>query len=136
MKNRLIYFALVMMTAFAVVSCANEEEAGYPPVYGQVYCVNQNPVVGDSLIFKVAIKESGYGIYKAEYKWKVDGKTYKTVKVIDPLSEVPEIGFIATKAGTYRVSMDATFNMSIMLPSGQIVSSASAKEGSVKVLAN
>ena len=43
MKRVLFYIAAALMAVFTFTSCV-EDEYGYPPVYGKVYCVNENPV--------------------------------------------------------------------------------------------
>ncbi|MBO5933781.1 MAG: hypothetical protein J6Q19_08690 [Bacteroidaceae bacterium] len=134
MKRNLFYIALALIGLFTLSGCM-EEEYGYPPVYGKVYCVNENPVAGDSLIFRVEVKEPGNGAYKAEYKWTVNGKQYKVEKVLDPLKKAPELGIPNAKAGKYEVSMSAKFNMSIAMQTGQIASTAQSKSGSVIVAA-
>ena len=134
MKKVLFYITAALIAAFTFTSCV-EEEYGYPPVYGKVYCVNENPVAGDSLIFRVEIKEPRNGAYKATYTWKVNGTTYKKVEVLDPLKKAPELGVPNAKAGRYDVSMSAKFNMSIPMQTGQIISAAQSKAGSVTVAA-
>lgn len=134
MKKRIFYIVVAVMAVFAFASCM-EDEYGYPPVYGKVYCVNKNPVAGDSLIFRVEVKEPGNGAYKATYTWKVDGTHYKTVDVLDPFAETPEIGYPNAKAGTYRVSMSATFKMALPMESGQVSSAASSQTGTITVAA-
>ena len=133
MKKSLLFIVAALFVVFTFTGCV-EEEYGYPPVYGKVYCVNENPVAGDSLIFRVEIKEPGNGIYKATYTWKINNETYK-VDVLDPLASVPEIGYPNAKAGTYNVSMSASFKMSYPMVSGQIASSASSQMGTIKVAA-
>jgi hypothetical protein len=80
MKKVLFYITAAIIAAFTFTSCV-EDQYGYPPVYGKVYCVNENPVAGDSLIFRVEIKEPGNGAYKATYTWRVNGVEYKKVDV-------------------------------------------------------
>jgi len=134
MKKVLFYITAALIAAFTFTSCV-EEEYGYSPVYGKVYCVNENPVAGDSLIFRVEIKEPGNGIYKATYTWKVNGTNYKKVEVLDPLKKAPELGIPNAKAGRYDISMSAKFNMSIPMQTGQIASAAQSQTGSVTVKA-
>lgn len=134
MKKVLFYITAALIAAFTFTSCV-EEEYGYPPTYGKVYCVNENPVAGDSLIFRVEVKDPGNGAYKAEYKWKVNGEQYKVETVLDPLKKAPELGIPNAEARKYEVSMTAKFNMSIPMVTGQIVSAAQTQTGSVTVKA-
>ena len=134
MKKVLFYITAAIIAVFTFTSCV-EDEYGYPPVYGKVYCVNENPVAGDSLIFRVEIKEPGNGAYKATYTWRVNGVEYKKVGVLDPFVKAPEIGYPNAKAGTYRVSMSASFKMALPMESGQIASSASSQTGTITVAA-
>jgi len=134
MKTRKTLCA-VLVAAIAMIGLAacEKEEYGYAPTYGKIYCVNSNPVVGDTLELAVEIKDPGNRCYKAEYVWKGDnGDFYKTVTMLDPLLDCPRVKFVPTHSGTISFTMNASFKLSMPSVNGQIAAFANTS-GSIKV---
>lgn len=123
---------VALLLTVITVGCV-EDEYGYPPVYGEVYCVEQEPMAGDSVTLRVKIEKPGNGAYRAEYSWKINGTTVKKETVIDPFATAPELKYKFAQPGSYNVSMTATFRMSMPMASGQIASNAASKVGKVRI---
>lgn len=134
MKTRkFVYAAMVAFAAITSLTACEEEEYGYAPKYGSIYCTNENPRVGDTLTLSVSIKEPGNRCYKAKYVWKGDnGNFCKTVDMLDPLLEAPTVKFVPTHSGNIYFSLDVTFKLSVMSQGGQVSDYASAS-GTIKV---
>lgn len=154
-----IVFAIAVLSLCFMAAC-QEEEYGYPPVYGAVECVTSNPCVGDTLTLRVKVLSNGYGSYKGGYTWNVSAgsgdilnvssdknnplepamspsdyvyEKNPTLYIIDPFASVPECKYVPTASGRHTVSMSATFNMSIATSAGQIYSGASSRSGTFTV---
>lgn len=154
-----IVFVIAVLSLCFMTAC-QEEEYGYPPVYGEVQCITPNPCVGDTLTLRVKVLSNGNGSYKGEYTWKINGGSgdilnvssdkdnplvpevpksdYIYVKnsklfIIDPFASVPECKYVPTVSGRHTVSMSALFNMSIATSEGNIYSGASSRSGTFTV---
>lgn len=124
--------ALMTVAMFALTGC-EEEEYGYAPKYGKIYCVTPNPTVGDTLELSVELKDKGNRCYKAEYTWKGDdGNFYKTVTMLDPLLQAPTVKFVPTRSGTINFTLNAKFRLSMPSEGGQVYDFANSS-GSIKV---
>lgn len=156
--KRFVFVIAVLSLCF--MTACQEDEYGYPPVYGGVECITPNPCVGDTLTLRVKVLSNGNGSYKGEYTWNFDGlrgdilnissdknnplvlddqkSDYNYVKnsklfIIDPFASVPECKYVPKVAGNHSVSMSAKFNMSITTSAGQIYSGANSRSGSFTV---
>lgn len=150
---------IISLLSLCFITACQEDEYGYPPVYGEVQCITPNPCVGDTLTLRVKVLSNGYGSYKGEYKWQGNGKgdilnvnsgknnplqpgvspsdyiyvKNSTLYIIDPFASVPQCKYVPTVSGLHTVSMSATFNMSIATSDGTIYSGANSRSGSFNV---
>lgn len=135
MKKSIVFSLSVIIALFlslATLNGCDRDDYGYPPVYGSVYAINENPHVGDTITIKAQVLKQGNGIYKAEYKWKINGSGY-TKTVIDPLKSDPAFTYVITTTGKHTLSMSAKLHMSKSTKTGQINIEASAQAGNFTV---
>lgn len=155
--KRLVFIISVLSICF-LIAC-QEDEYGYPPVYGEVECITPNPRVGDTLTLRVKVISSGNGSYKGVYTWRASSRgdilnvksdkdnplepsvspsdyiyiNSSTLYIIDPFASAPQCKYVPKVSGTHTVSMSATFNMSIATSAGTIYTAANSRSGSFYV---
>ena len=126
MKRFLVCMAVIAGLAF-MCSC-EEKKYGHLPVYGSISLDPADPQVGDSVTATVEILKQGEYIYRADYKWTLDGKTFEQTGVLDPLEKDIQFGFRAT-AGTHTIGCRAVkLYFSRTSDAGQLYGNASAKD--------
>lgn len=137
MKTRL-FVVIGLMVAIAALTGCQKEKYGRCPVYGNIY-MSPNPAYeGDTVKFMVEVLDNGYHYYKGQYEWKMSGMESRDrdTIIMDPENCKPGqicITMPVNVAGNHKISMSAKFNMSTILPSGQLYGEAGAKDLSFTV---
>ncbi len=139
MKKSLILIAMAALMLM-VTGCRKDEEYAYPAVYGNIVFSPSNPKVGQEVTMTAQVLDPGHRIYHADYTWKCSEfeNGYKIVRKTAPdnsktITEAPSCKFTFTEAGTFSVSMSASFKFSMTTEGGALFGSASTKTFYVKV---